>query len=131
MQDEHLYKKCAHCRHGFNQPCLTLLTSCIWRSCDNYITTKVNVTPNQQLFTINIKLWHIWSWHLYPIFICTTHQNIYDLHVMAYNFMYFFNTHFLFIHINNKKHKQRHTHPRTYTYKHIQPHIHTYIYIYT
>jgi hypothetical protein len=34
-----------------------------------------------------------------------------------------FNTHFVFIHIKNKKHNQMHTHPHTYIYKHIQPHI--------
>jgi hypothetical protein len=53
------------------------------------------------------------------IVICSLHQNIYDLHVMTYNFLYFFQHTFSFYTYNNKKHKQTHTCPHTYIYKHI------------
>jgi hypothetical protein len=39
------------------------------------------------------------------IVICTTHKNIYDLHVMTYNSMYSFQHTFVKIHINNKIYK--------------------------
>jgi hypothetical protein len=38
--------ECIHHRYGCSQLCLTLLASCILVACDNYITTRVNVTPN-------------------------------------------------------------------------------------
>jgi hypothetical protein len=37
--------ECTH-RKYYNQPCLTLFASCILVTCCNYITTRVNVTPN-------------------------------------------------------------------------------------
>jgi hypothetical protein len=33
---------------------------------------------------------HIQTIHILKIIICTKHQNMYDVHVMAYNFMYYF-----------------------------------------
>jgi hypothetical protein len=41
--------KCTHCRYDCSQTCLTLLANCSLITHDNYITTRVNVTPNQQL----------------------------------------------------------------------------------
>jgi hypothetical protein len=38
--------KCTHCNYSCNQTCLILLVTCILVACDNYVTTKVNVTPN-------------------------------------------------------------------------------------
>lgn len=41
--------KCTHCTHGYSQPCLILLANCTSIMYDNYITTRVNVRPNQWL----------------------------------------------------------------------------------
>ncbi len=38
--------ECTHYKYNCNKPCLALLASCNLVGCDNYITTKVNVTPN-------------------------------------------------------------------------------------
>ncbi len=39
-----------HYIYGCNQPYLILLTSYILVACNNYITTKINLVINQQLF---------------------------------------------------------------------------------
>jgi hypothetical protein len=39
--------KCTHHIYSYNQSCLTLLASCTLVACDNYITSKINVTLNQ------------------------------------------------------------------------------------
>ncbi len=39
-----------HYIYDYNQPCLTLLTSCTLIACHNYITIKINLVNNQQLF---------------------------------------------------------------------------------
>jgi hypothetical protein len=36
--------ECTHHRYSYNQLWLILLASCILVACDNYITTKINVT---------------------------------------------------------------------------------------
>ncbi len=38
-----------HYIYDCNQPCLTLLTSCILVTCNNYITTIINLVNNQRL----------------------------------------------------------------------------------
>ncbi len=39
-----------HCIYDYSQPCLTLLTNCTLVTCNNYITTRINLFANQQLF---------------------------------------------------------------------------------
>jgi hypothetical protein len=41
--------QCTHYIYDSSQPCLTLLTSCILITCNNYITTRINLVTNQQL----------------------------------------------------------------------------------
>jgi hypothetical protein len=53
-----------HYKHDYNQSCLILLTSCTLVTCDNYITTRVNV-PINNYFATSVQAWHIWSCHIY------------------------------------------------------------------
>ncbi len=38
--------ECTNYKYNCNQSCLALLASCILIACDNYITIKINITPN-------------------------------------------------------------------------------------
>jgi hypothetical protein len=42
--------QCTLYTYGCSQPCLTLLTSCILVTCNNYIRIEINLITNQQLF---------------------------------------------------------------------------------
>jgi hypothetical protein len=70
----HYKIQCTHYICGCNQPCLTLLTSCILVACNNYITTKINLITNQWLLcnkctTLNNTYNHATCIHFhYPIY---------------------------------------------------------------
>jgi hypothetical protein len=39
--------QCMQCVYSYSQPCLTLLTGCILVTCNNYLTTRINLITNQ------------------------------------------------------------------------------------
>jgi len=68
--------QCMHCIYGCSQPCLILLTSCILITCNNYITTRINLVTNQWLLCNNV-----WPWVTHMIMHMYTFPppNIYDI----------------------------------------------------
>jgi hypothetical protein len=74
--------QCTPYIYNYSQQCLILLTSCILVTCNNYITTKINLILNQQLLcnkctTLSNTYNHAFYIHFhYPIYM--TFQLVYN-----------------------------------------------------